>query len=138
MINLNYHHLYYFWTVCNVGSFTRAAMKLRISQSAVSEQVRRLESDIGQLLIKRSTRSFVLTEAGTTALNYAETIFAAGNELVDYMKNRPGIRIQNIRVGALGSLSRNLQAAFLNPILERGDVQFSVTVGDSRRPFRYA
>ena len=133
METLNYHHLYYFWTVCKEGGFTKAGQKLRLSQSAVSEQVSKLEITLGQKLIIRTTRSFELTEAGRTALKFAETIFSAGTELMDFMKHRPSTHKQHIRIGALGSLSRNLQAKFLMPILDRDDVQFSVTVGDSKR-----
>lgn len=130
MNNLNYHHLYYFWTVCHEGGFTKASQKLRISQSAISEQVNRLEDSLGQKLIERTTRSFQLTENGNVALQYAEMIFGAGQELVDFMQHRPRKGKQLIRVGALGSLSRNLQARFLTPILNRKDVRFSLSVGD--------
>ena len=133
METLNYHHLFYFWTVCKEGGFTKAGQKLRLSQSAVSEQVGKLEETLGQRLITRTTRSFELTEAGGTAFRFAETIFSAGTELMDFMKHRPNTKKQQIRIGALGSLSRNLQAKFLAPILDRDDVQFSVTVGDSKR-----
>ena len=133
MENLNYHHLYYFWIVCKEGGFTKASQKLRLSQSAVSEQVSTLESTLGQKLILRTTRSFELTEAGRTALKFADTIFSAGSELMDFMKHRPSTQKQFIRIGALGSLSRNLQAKFLNPILDHKNIQFSVTVGDSKR-----
>ncbi len=136
MESLNYHHLYYFWTVCHEGGFTKAGLKLRLSQSAISEQVSRLEESFGQKLIARTTRRFELTEAGKAALKYADTIFASGKELMDFMKHRPSKSRQLLRIGALGSLSRNLQAAFLRPLLERQDVHFAVTVGDSKRLFR--
>ncbi len=137
MDTLNYHHLYYFWMVCHEGGFTKAALKLRLSQSSVSEQVSRLEESFGQKLIARTTRRFKLTEAGTAALKYADMIFVTGRELMDFMKHRPPITSrQKLRIGALGSLSRNLQAAFLQPLLEREDVHFTVTVGDTKRLFR--
>lgn len=133
METLNYHHLFYFWTVCKEGGFTKAGQKLRLSQSAVSEQVGKLEEAFGQKLITRTTRSFELTEAGGITFQFAESIFTTGTELVDYMKHRPNTKTQQIRIGAIGSLSRNLQAEFLAPILGRDDVQFSITVGDSKR-----
>jgi len=62
---LNYHHLYYFWLVAKEGSFTRAAAKLRIAQSAVSLQVASLEDFLGKKLILRSTsKKIALTEQG--------------------------------------------------------------------------
>jgi LysR family transcriptional activator of nhaA len=136
MEHLNYHHLLYFWTVCREGGFTKAGIKLRLSQSAVSEQVSRLEESLGQKLILRTTRRFELTEVGRATLKYANTIFSTGEELMDFIKHRPNLSKQMIRIGALGSLSRNVQAAFLKPLLDRNDVHFSVTVGDSKRLLR--
>jgi LysR family transcriptional activator of nhaA len=136
MDHLNYHHLHYFWAVCHEGGFTKAGLRLRLSQSAVSEQVSSLEVALGQKLISRTTRRFELTEAGRAALKYANTIFTTGEELLDFMKHRPNQNKQMIRIGALGSLSRNVQAAFLKPLLDRNDVHFSVTVGDSKRLLR--
>lgn len=136
MNQLNYHHLHYFWVVCNEGSFTKAAQKLRISQSAVSEQIKQLEHILGQKLIERTTRRIEMTKSGSIAYQYANTIFESGQELVDFMLNRPSVGKQIIRIGALGSLSRNLQLRFLSPLLERSDVRFHVTIGDSSRLFR--
>lgn len=133
---LNYHHLYYFWTVCNEGGFTKAAQKLHLSQSAISDQVRRLEEVLGQKLINRTTRRFELSESGVLAFEYAETIFSAGKELMDIMLHGPTKGQQIIRIGALGSLSRNLQLRFLRPLLDRDDVRFQVVVGDSKRLLR--
>jgi DNA-binding transcriptional LysR family regulator len=79
---LNYHHLVYFWAVAREGHLTRAAQHLRISQSALSAQIRQLETRFGQPLFTRQGRQLVLTEAGRIALAYAETIVGAGHELV--------------------------------------------------------
>ncbi|HWG04318.1 MAG TPA: LysR family transcriptional regulator, partial [Beijerinckiaceae bacterium] len=46
------------------GSFTRAAAKLGISQSALSHAIRRLEERLGLRLLARTTRSIATTEAG--------------------------------------------------------------------------
>ena len=130
---LNYHHLYYFYTVCQERGFTKAALKLRISQSAMSEQVRKLEEILGQKLIERTTRRFELTENGKMAQKYAETIFGAGQELVEFMLHRPERGTQLLRVGALSTLSKNFQLQFLKPILDRKDVSFDLLTGDSKR-----
>jgi len=133
MQNLNYHHLFYFWTVCQEGGFTKAAKKLRLSQSAISEQVSRLEEALGHKLLERTTRKFDLTEMGVIVLGYSETIFSTGQELLSFVQNRPETNRHIIRIGALGSLSRNLQAQLLLPLLDKNNVQFSVVVGDFKR-----
>lgn len=127
---LNYHHLYYFWTVAKHQSFTKAANELRIAQSAVSLQVAQLESFLGKRLIIRSTsKKLALTEEGQSVFRQAEEIFRQGKELVEGIKE-DGLS-SSIRVGALGSLSKNLQVRLLRPVLEAGDLQLSIDIGDA-------
>ena len=128
---LNYHHLYYFWTVAKEQSFTKAALKLRISQSAVSFQVAQLEDFLGKKLIQRSTsKKLTLTEEGQIVFNQAEEIFRQGKELVDGLKEG-GIQ-STLRVGAIGSLSKNLQIRLLRPVIDRADLEITVDVGDAQ------
>ncbi len=128
---LNYHHLHYFWTVAKEKSFTKAALKLRIAQSAVSFQVAQLEDFLGKKLIQRSTsKKLTLTEEGQIVFNQAEEIFRQGKELVDGLKEG-GIQ-STLRVGALGSLSKNLQIRLLRPVVNRADFEITVDVGDAQ------
>ena len=48
MDRLNYHHLHYFWAVARDGNLTRTARQLRVSQSALSAQIRQLEDELGR------------------------------------------------------------------------------------------
>ena len=57
-------HLRAFLLVAETGSFTRAARRLGVAQSAVSQLVRTLENDVGVLLFTRTTRSVTPTGAG--------------------------------------------------------------------------
>lgn len=118
---MNYHHLRYFHAVARLGNMTRAAEKLRVAQSAISLQVRRLEEDLGAPLFERDRKMLVLTEAGRIALEYAETIFRTGEELQDVLKGRPAHR-RVLRVGAVSTLSRNFQMALLRPVLARAEL----------------
>lgn len=54
----------YFVTVVSCNSFTEAAEECYISQSAISQQIQALESDLGVELIHRENRKFTLTDAG--------------------------------------------------------------------------
>lgn len=129
---LNYHHLYYFWVVAKEGSFTRASEKLRIAQSAVSLQVSQLEDFLGKRLIERNTsRKMTLTEEGRLVFVQAEEIFRQGRELVEEVKS--GESQKSIRVGAFGSLSKNLQIRLLGPLLKKEDIELNVDVGDPQR-----
>lgn len=114
---LNYHHLHYFWAVAREGNLTRAAQRLHVSQSALSTQIRQLEEQLGQALFERRGRALHLTEAGRIALDYADTIVAAGNELVGTLRDGRRAERHVLRVGAVATLSRNFQRAFLAPVL---------------------
>jgi LysR family transcriptional activator of nhaA len=119
---LNYHHLHYFWAVAKEGSLTRAAERLHVSQSALSTQIRQLESSLGHALFVRAPRAMRLTEAGQVALSFAERIFTTGDEMVAVLREEAvGIRT-TLRIGAVATLSRNFQENFFRPLLARTDV----------------
>lgn len=132
MRDLNYNHLRYFWAVAHEGSLTRAAGQMNLSQSALSVQIQKLEHQIGHKLFERVGKKLVLTEAGKIALDYADTVFAAGDELVSTLRDRPRASRQVLRVGALTTLSRNFQLEFLRPLVGRPDVELIVRSGNVR------
>jgi len=122
MGRLNYNHLRYFWAVAHEGNLTRTAERLAVSQSALSAQIRKLEERLGHALFERRGRSLHLTEAGRIALDHADRIFAAGEELVGTLRQEGQAR-QVLRVGAMATLSRNFQIDFLRPVLGRADIE---------------
>src|SRR3954462_3039619 len=61
---MNLNRLAYFAAVVDTGSFTRAAERLGITKAVVSQQVARLEHDLGVTLLVRTTRRVHPTEAG--------------------------------------------------------------------------
>jgi LysR family transcriptional activator of nhaA len=125
---LNYHHLQYFRAVAHEGNLTRAAARLRVAQSAVSLQVRKLEDALGHPLFERRGRRLVLTEAGRIALDHADAIFAAGDELVSTLRDRGRERLV-LRAGAVATMSRNFQLRFFRPLLGRADVEVVIHSG---------
>jgi LysR family transcriptional activator of nhaA len=132
MRNLNFNHLRYFWAVAHEGSLTRAATRLNLSQSALSVQIQKLEHQVGHPLFDRIGRKLILTEAGQIALDYADTVFRAGDELMSTLDGRAVDRRQVLRVGALTTLSRNFQLEFLRPLVGRSDVELIVRSGNIR------
>ena len=132
MRDLNFNHLRYFWAVAHDGSLTRAAERLNLSQSALSVQIQKLEHQMGHPLFDRVGRKLVLTEAGQIALDYADTVFEAGAELISTLEGRPKTSRQILRVGALTTLSRNFQLEFLRSLVGRPDVELIVRSGTLR------
>lgn len=130
MADLNFHHLRYFWAVAKDGNLTRTAARLRVSQSAMSAQIRQLEDQIGEPLFRREARRLVLTEAGHIALGYAETIFATGRELVATV--RAGRRREEVlRIGAVSILSRNFVKSFVRPLLDEPSITLRLVSGST-------
>jgi LysR family transcriptional activator of nhaA len=130
MADINFNHLRYFWEVARDGNLTRTAARLNLSQSAVSVQIRKLEDRLGHPVFERRGRQLHLTEAGRITLDYAETIFGAGQELLATLR-RTGSPRQVLRVGALATLSRNFQIEFLRPLLGKPQVELVLRSGTS-------
>ncbi|BDC49875.1 LysR family transcriptional regulator [Bryobacterales bacterium F-183] len=129
---LNYHHLRYFWAIAHEGNLTRAAQRMNVAQSALSIQLRNLEESLGHPLFVRKNRKLVLTEAGQMTLQYADSIFRAGEELIDTLKHRSLRSRQILRVGAVATLSRNFQWEFVKPLRSRKDVELVIRSGNLR------
>lgn len=132
MRNLNYHHLRYFHAVARTGNLTRAAGSLHVSPSALSVQIQQLEGQLGHKLFRRSGRALALTEAGQIAYDRAQAIFAAGEELVDSLRDVTTTQLPTLRLGASATLSRNFQIAFLEPLIGRRDARVTLHSGSLR------
>ncbi len=83
-------HLRYFVTVAEEKNFSRASARLRISQPAVSRQIKDLEDELGVKLLVRNGHSVSLTDAGETFLAHAYDLLkrsaAAAGEMKRFQK----------------------------------------------------
>jgi LysR family transcriptional regulator, hydrogen peroxide-inducible genes activator len=81
------HQLRYFCAIADTGSFSRAAQQVHVSQSALSQQIGKLEDELGARLFDRLGRSVRLTELGTTFLPRARAVLrdleSARNDIVE-------------------------------------------------------
>ena len=89
----------YFVGVAETENVSRAALKLHISQPAVSRQIRDLEDEIGLPLLKRVGKSVRLTDAGRAFLNEARAILKDTNEAVLKARVVGGKRDAELHVG---------------------------------------
>lgn len=87
---MNFRHLYYFWVVAKEGSVTRAATRLGLAVQTVSTQLALLERAVGKSLLTPQGRRLVLTEAGRTALAYADQIFLLGEQMQEALSGPDG------------------------------------------------
>jgi DNA-binding transcriptional LysR family regulator len=74
LINLDMDVLRTLVTAQQLGSFNRAAHHIGRSQSAVSQQIRKLEEQVGEPLFHKQGRHMLLTEAGEVVLAYARRV----------------------------------------------------------------
>jgi DNA-binding transcriptional LysR family regulator len=91
--------LEYFVAVAEEANFTRAAERVHISQSGVSAQVRRLETELGATLIDRSGRTATLTAAGEAALDHAREVLGAARTVRQAVDDVSGVLRGRLDVG---------------------------------------
>jgi DNA-binding transcriptional LysR family regulator len=78
-----------FVSVVEAGGFTRAGERVHRTQSTVSQQIKRLEEDVGQPLLNRSGKDVTPTEAGERLLSYARRLLSLAEEARDVLA-QPG------------------------------------------------
>ncbi|HXY49930.1 MAG TPA: transcriptional activator NhaR [Terriglobales bacterium] len=117
MERLNYHHLFYFWTVVRAGSISKASHELRVSSPAISAQLRSLEESLGERLLSRSGRTLTLTQMGRIVFGFAEEIFSLGRELMNTLRDRPTGRPLRLLVGIVDVLPKMIAHWLIEPAL---------------------
>lgn len=102
------YQLQYFLEVARQRNFTRAAGRLHLAQAALSEQIRKLEEELGAPLFQRGRRESTLTAAGETLRTHAEALLdrAAAARLA--VEELIGLRGGKLVLGAIPSVSASL------------------------------
>ncbi|MBB2943157.1 DNA-binding transcriptional LysR family regulator [Actinoplanes lutulentus] len=96
--------LEYFVAVAEEQSFTRAATRLFVVQSAVSAAVKALERDLGAALLERNSKRVLLTDAGAALLPRARFALDAAREARDAVAEVRGGLSGTLRIGTLTSI----------------------------------
>ena len=115
---LNYHHLYYFWSVAREESISRASERLGLAPSTISVQVGKLEEALGGKLFRRVGRNLELTEMGRIVYRYADEIFALGREMMDTVRGRVVSGPLRLVVGIVDALPKLVVRKLLEPALQ--------------------
>jgi LysR family hydrogen peroxide-inducible transcriptional activator len=113
------HQLRYFVAVADEGSFSRAAAREHVAQPSLSQQIQKLEAEMGQRLFDRLPRSVVLTEAGKYLLEYARKILveiADARRCLDELKREV---VGRLAVGAIPTITPYVLPALIGKFQHR-------------------
>jgi DNA-binding transcriptional LysR family regulator len=113
---MEFRHLQHFIALAQEGSFTRAARKVNIVQSGLSNSIKELEEELGTTLVKRTTRKVSITETGMLFLPHARATLASLEGAVQAVRSQDGVVRGQLRLGTMQSLDPYLELA---PLLKR-------------------
>jgi LysR family transcriptional regulator, nitrogen assimilation regulatory protein len=120
----------YFVHVAELGSFTRAASRLAVVQSALSRQVRALEVELRQPLFQRTGRGVTLTEAGKRLLEHGRGILQQVERARLDIESQRGAATGRLVIGLPPSVSRTLTGPLVSEFRRRfPDATLSVVEG---------
>lgn len=105
---INYHHLFYFKTIAEEGTVSKAAEKLRLGQPTLSAQLKQFEDTLGVQLFERHHKKLILTEQGKVALDYAKNIFKMGSEMYEVLHDRLKPLKPSLHLGSLDSVPKQI------------------------------
>lgn len=139
-----------FLSVAELGSFSRAAEHLNLTQTAITHRVRKLEQSMGVQLFIRSTRNVALAQAGADLLPVVRTMFAETEKQIERIQQRtpaprnrltmaclPTIATSILPMAAARFIERNpdvelrvmdVSATDIGPLVDAGEVDFGLTI----------
>lgn len=84
---MNIELLKYFYMIAKGGNISSVAKEVHLSQSALSQQIQRLESDFGKKLLVRSNKGVTLTQAGNIVFKFAQNILRTYDKMCDELES---------------------------------------------------
>jgi DNA-binding transcriptional LysR family regulator len=124
-----------FVAVAQTGSFTRAAERVHLSQSTVSQHINRLEDLVGKALFERDTRTVRLTRDGESLQNYAVRILDLMTEAMEHL-SAPALS-GHVRLGLSEDFaSTGLTAALASFVRRNPEVELTIAIDMSGDLFR--
>lgn len=127
----------YALAVARERSFTRAAQRLHVSQSAVSEQVAKLEEEIGFELFARAGHSIELTDAGRAFLGEAERVAGEFQGLARTAERLRGRRVESVALGMGSGLAQVFVPRLFPAVSERAPgLRLDVLTAPTKSIFR--
>ncbi len=128
---INYHHLFYFKTIAEEGTVSKAAEKLRVGQPTLSAQLKQFEDTLGVPLFERHHKKLVLTEQGKVALDYSKNIFRMGSEMYEVLHDRLKPLKPTLHLGALDSVPKQIVLQLVKHAFRISPCQITLSEGRS-------
>jgi DNA-binding transcriptional LysR family regulator len=119
-MDINFEHYKVFYTVANSGSFSAAARKLYISQSAVSQSIRNLEESTGSILFVRGPRSVKLTAVGEMLYGHVDQAYHLFKSAEGKIREMQSFNLGEVKIGVGDTILRYL----LLPLLQKFIVEY--------------
>ena len=133
---INYHHLFYFKTIAEEGTVSKAAVKLRIGQPTLSAQLKQFEDSIGVQLFERQHKKLILTEQGKVALDYSKSIFKMGSEMYEVLHDRLKPLRPSLHIGSLDSIPKQIVLQLVQQAFKISPCQITISEGNSDQLIR--
>lgn len=111
---MNLQQIETFLAVVEERSFSRAAERLRRTQPAVSQVIRKLEEDLGEILFDRALRDGTLTAAGEVLHTYAQRLLRLREEATSAVRE-----LRSLERGRLSLVANEYTCLYLLPVLDR-------------------
>lgn len=130
---LNFRQLSIFVAVAELGSFTKAAKHLFMTQPAVSWQIKSLETELGLILLVRGDRTVTLTEAGRLFYTEAKRLTNLYEKLLADIEEYKGLGRGNLKLGASTIPGEYLLLSYIGRFKQKyPEVNISLTIDDTK------
>ena len=109
-----------FVSIAELGTFTAGAVRVHVTQAAISMQIRQLENELGAKLFVRAPRKVMLTEAGEQLLLRARQILRDHDAAIDEIAELAGAERGRLRVGSASAMvTTDVLPELLNAVRKR-------------------
>lgn len=117
-----------FVAIAETGTFTAGALRVHVTQAAISMQIRQLESEVGARVFVRAPRNVILTEAGETLLERARLILREHDAALDEIAALAGAERGRLRIGSASAMVLTDQLPKILKVIRKQHPAAEITV----------
>lgn len=115
---MEFHQLRYFVEVARQKNFSRAARACHVAQPSLSQQLKKLENELGQPLFRRGRKGAELTDFGRACLPQAHRILSAAHEMTEQAATESKELAGRVRLGAIPTVAPYLFPRLIRRVAE--------------------